>query len=457
MSRAPLEIEIVKGNTSSRVPDIGIQGSIHKKLKNALHRIRYVQHGSAKQPVNVLQTNAKNKLQLPSDLASKLGLLPGARIRMKVKPRSHTLSLGPLLGVMVSRYREKNSERPFANTTSFCKEITEAGQRAHASVFFFTPQDIQKSSTCIRGHVYHQGAWHTRTFPIPHVIYNRLTSRKYENLTHVQKFIQSVKTQYNTQVFNERYLNKSEVFRALRKEQGLHVYLPESHSFSTPVVLKNMVHKHELLFLKPITGSLGKGIIKIRKIGNQQFECQLSQKEGVRNQRYSSLHSLLKALGPKSKKQNYQLQQGLHLLTINQRPLDFRALVQRDDQGKWDITSIVARIASQQHFVSNLARGGSLSTVSAALAKSSLASKKTFIASKLRQATLAIAKGIENQIDSHFGELGIDLGVDKNGKIWLIEVNSKPSKDDDTPLQTEVKIRPSVKNVIKYMHYLARF
>jgi len=50
------------------------------------------------------------------------------------------------------------------------------------------------------------------------------------------------------------------------------------------------------------------------------------------------------------------------------------------------------------------------------------------------------------------GELGIDIGVDLDGKLWLIEVNSKPSKSFE---DGQVKIRPSAKAIIQYCTMLA--
>jgi glutathione synthase/RimK-type ligase-like ATP-grasp enzyme len=155
----------------------------------------------------------------------------------------------------------------------------------------------------------------------------------------------------------------------------------------------------------------------------------------------------------------YQAQQGLNLIEIQKRPVDFRAVVQKNATGKWTLTSVVARTASSQHFVSNLARGGTLSTVSEAVARSNIFAGKEGASKRLRTAALTIAEGIDKHIPAHFGELGIDLALDTNGRVWLLEVNSKPSKSDNTPLNQENdnKIRPSVRNVIQYSRFLSGF
>lgn len=101
--------------------------------------------------------------------------------------------------------------------------------------------------------------------------------------------------------------------------------------------------------------------------------------------------------------------------------------------------------------------GGSLSTVKEAVSRTSLSSSvKSSAYANLKQAALDIAKGIESSIPAHFGELGVDLAFDTNGRVWLLEVNSKPSKNDNTPLK-DSKIRPSVKAMLEYSTYLAGF
>ncbi|GJM79743.1 hypothetical protein D3C76_1583060 [compost metagenome] len=92
-----------------------------------------------------------------------------------------------------------------------------------------------------------------------------------------------------------------------------------------------------------------------------------------------------------------------------------------------------------------------------AIARSSLPQGvKGKVASRLKKAALDIAQSVDAQIPAHFGEFGIDLAVETSGRVWLLEVNSKPSKNDNTPMG-EGKIRPSVKQVIEYTRYLSGF
>ncbi|SDN21822.1 YheC/D like ATP-grasp [Paenibacillus sp. yr247] len=432
--------------------------SIAKKWKIPSNQTISMRFGSAKQDIKVVSAAMKNSLRVNPVLASKIGLHNGAQLNLNYRQNTRTLSIGPLIGVMISRVYAGSPDRPFGAITAFCKEMTDACELFGAIVCFFPPDEMHGNAQTLSAYSYSNGSWSKKTFPIPNVIYNRLTSRKFEKMTNVQLFMKDVKAHFATNIFNEKYLDKTEVFEALRKDSSLHGYLPESYLFKNYQMLKSMAARHSVLFLKPITGSLGKGIIRIRKEHGEAFTCHFTNLAGARKQSFASLTDVFKALSGKLKTQRYQLQQGLDLITSDGNPVDFRALVQKGAQGEWAITSIVGRIAGTQHFVSNLARGGSLTTVAQALAKTLFSSPtRVSVMARLRKASLDIAKGIETQIPNHFGELGIDLAVDKMGKVWLLEVNSKPSKDDNTPLNNERKIRPSVKKIVQYARFLAKF
>lgn len=436
--------------------DLTVSESLMKYLKIPANQHVNFRFGSHKQSLKVIPAPGTNELRMSEFLARKLGIHRGTQLRIHYKTSSQTLCIGPLIGVMVSRANPGRPDRPFGAITAFCKELTEACRSQGAFVYFFTPQEIRSTNSSMEGWNYN-GGWNKSVFPIADVIHNRLTTRKLENRPSVQYFMKEVKSKYNASVFNEQYLNKTEVFQALNNESGLRHYLPESHHFRNFENLKIMCGKYSVVFLKPVRGSLGKGIIRVSHRGGPNYICHFTGESGVRAQTFSSLAQVFSAVSGKMRKNKYQIQQGVQMIAINRRPVDFRALVQKNLHGQWGITSIVARIAGNHHFVSNLARGGSLSTVKDALIKSNLpTATRPIVQQRLRKASMEISEGIERQIDAHFGELGVDLAVDTNGRVWLLEVNSKPSKNDNTQL-SDHKIRPSVKQIIQYSKFLSGF
>lgn len=412
--------------------------------------------GSFKQEVTIISVPKFEGMRVSPILAERCGLTSRAVLKIRYFDSSQTLRIGPLISVLISRDHPDKPDRPFGSITMFCSELVRACQKRGAYVYFITPDHIDSVTGQIEGWVYDEG-WKKRVMPIADVVNNRLTSRKLENKPSVQHFVKEVKSRYGTVTYNEKFLDKNEVFEALKSESSLKRYLPESHSLKSFAVLKNMCQTYPVIFLKPVRGSLGKGIIRISRQSDGTYMTLSTKLGGVQKQAYPSLSKLFAGLSGKMKTTKYQIQQGLHLIDFGKKPVDFRALVQKNRAGKWKVTSIVARIAGGSHFVSNLARGGSLSTVREAVNKSLLpgdAKKNAYVS--LHKAALSIAEGIDATIPAHFGELGIDLAMDYSGKVWLIEVNSKPSKNDNTPLNDN-KIRPSVITMLDYSAYLAGF
>ncbi len=414
--------------------------------------------GSYRQQVKVVPVPKFEGMRISHYMAARLGMPGSMTLRLQYRPSSMTLALGPLIGVLISRDYPDAPDKPFGSITLFCKELVDACKVQGAHVYFFTPSQIGSSSCSVQGWVYGSG-WRRMTVPVADVINNRLTSRKLENNANVQRLLNEAKLRYQTQVFNEKFLDKSEVFDALRNDSALHRYLPESHLLRNYPMLKAMCQRYATVFLKPIRGSLGKGIIRVNRTENGGYQALYTTPMGTRKQHYPQLTKLFSSLSGKMKTVRYQIQQGLQLIEIQRRPVDFRALVQKNASGAWGLTSIVARIAGSQHFVSNLARGGTLSPVKEAVAKSNLsAAAKKDAAVRLQRAALEIAKGVDKYIPAHFAELGIDLALDTSGRVWLLEVNSKPSKNDNTPLNSnDQKIRPSVRLMLQYARHITGF
>lgn len=437
--------------------DILVLGdNLIKQWKIPTHLSLLLAFGSFRQRVKVIPLSRTDGVRMSQGLARKMGIQQKSPLRLTYRPHSSTIQFGPLLGVLLSQDYPGNPEKPFGQITLFCKELVNACYRQGVYVYFFTPKHIGTNSGQVSGWVYGNG-WKQTQVPAADVFYNRLTSRKLENKPSVQHFMKEVKSRYGSHFFNEKYLDKNEVFEALTRDASLLRYLPESHLFRNFAMLKTMCSKYSTVFLKPVKGSLGKGIIRISRLEGGAYQTLTAQVGGTRKQIYPSLSKLFSSLSGKMKTTRYQIQQGLHLIEVDHRPVDFRALVQKNISGKWSTTSIVGRIAGSQHFVSNLARGGSLSTVKEAIARSILpAGIKGKIGIRLKKAALEIAQGVDAQLPAHFGEFGIDLAVDVNGRVWLLEVNSKPSKNDNTPMG-EGKIRPSVKQVIEYTRFLSGF
>jgi len=396
-------------------------------------------------------TSQSSLIRIRKDFAELLSIPNGTQVNVQYEPRDRKLTLGPVFGVLITTLI-RTPEGIFGPASQFCKEIIQEAKVKGVLAYIFTLNDIDLENQTVNGWTWINGNWIQRQLPFPDIVYNRLASRKSENKADNKFKIETFKKR-GIHYFNEHFLNKWQVHEALIGNAQIANHLPSTQLYKGFNTVKEAISRYSQVYLKPANGSLGKGIFKISKNG-KNYICQYTTMSGDVSKSYSNLSNLYQSIAPRISKFPYLVQQGLRLVRVNGNPLDFRSLVQKDSTGKWVVTSIVGRIGQDRSIVSNLARGGTIMSVAEALNAAGPWNGKRPTKDQLSQTSKLLAESFESSIQGHFGELGIDLAVDTNGRVWLLEINAKPSKNDDQVLSEQNKTRPSVKKLLGYALFL---
>ncbi|TLS38031.1 YheC/YheD family protein [Pseudalkalibacillus caeni] len=353
------------------------------------------------------------------------------------------LSVGPFFCILTTRH--KDDSQPLGRLDTFCREMAEYGKRRHVACYVAFLEDWEDKKTLC-------GFWpgeqqERKKVPIPDLVYNRIHSRKKERSTEMKAF-KKYCSNHSIEIFNDHFLNKWEVHEILNNQDELAPFLPATALLDDSDTIENLLEEHQHVFLKPIHGSQGKSIIRIRS--EERYCLEYSTFSGEKRLEQKNLAVLIKAIKHRIGKIPYIVQQGIDLLLDKDRPIDFRILCMKV-RDNWEIASAVARISKKGFFVSNLAQGGELKKMDEALIffekKQAEQIKKCLL-----ELAVQIAEIIDREVDGHYAELGIDLTVDHNGHPWLIEINTKPSKTEQT--SDTSSIRPSVKALVNYSLYL---
>ncbi|MNI31694.1 Endospore coat-associated protein YheD [compost metagenome] len=149
----------------------------------------------------------------------------------------------------------------------------------------------------------------------------------------------------------------------------------------------------------------------------------------------------------------FLLQTYLNLNSTQGEPFDIRVLMQKNNKGIWEITGRAARVGQKHSLTSNLHGGGSAHKALPFLSRE-------FGGNGGKKAITVIdhlSRDIPLYLESHFGrlaELGIDFGVDRQGKVWILEVNSKPGRSSFFRIGEYTSARKSIENPIGYAQYL---
>lgn len=396
-------------------------------------------------------------LKVDQQTAQQLSLYDGQQLHLKISSRGRLL-LGPILGILVSRHYSNTPEQLFGNLTTFCHEVSTAAQARYIETIIFTPEQLLKATDHrMEAFVYRHGIWSMVHCPLPHLVYNRLSSRIYEHSEAYQQ-LKAVLKRHHIPMFNENFLDKWQIHQTFAQQTELQPHLPTTTMFQNKASLRQMLKKYAILYLKPIHGSMGRGIYRIQRLTQVKnpYLLQYMTLHGLQQRSYPTFQRLIDSLRVRMK-QPYLIQQGLLLIKQHGSTVDFRALVQKNGNESWSITSLVARFGSSNSIVSNVARGGHALNAQQALQTLHGWKGRAPTIQQLRQMALRVAEIFDQSIDGDFAELGIDLGVDIYGKIWILEVNSKPSKTDDTLLQERTITRPSVRKMLQYVLHRTQF
>lgn len=370
-------------------------------------------------------------------------------IFVNIHSNKRVWELGPFVGIVTDRIDNNH----FGTIHAFLEELQAYGYEQHILVYVFHFENLHNDN--VDGYIYSltQKNWTESKLPVPHVVHNRISSRLVERSEIAKKFFEKL-NQEKIPYFNEKFLNKWHVYEVLSNQEHLLPYLPDTKLLNGRRTFEEMVNKHNILFLKPVHGSQGKNIFKV-EVKDECFLLDYSTFSGEIEKEFPTIQLLYEAIHPRLQKQRYIIQQGISLLAYEEdRPLDFRLLCHRHSETEWGVTSTIARVSSKNEFVSNLSRGGELFKIEKALVDHF--DKKTIvqIGQLLKEIAIEAALIIDNCADGIYGEFGIDLALDKDGKPWIIEMNTKPSKNQD-PEGFTPRVRPSAKAILNYCYSLS--
>lgn len=352
-----------------------------------------------------------------------------------------------------------DEEEQFRGNRSNFIDLIRTGHEMGVSVCVITVKDLRPRSKRMIGHVYDldTNTWSQRWIAPPHVIYNRIPTRQDEALPEVQLTLQACLKNPNIRLFNPMFFNKWTLFEWLNKAKTTAKYIPITMKMTNSAELENVLKTYPIVYLKPIRGKAGKGIMKVqrsylRQLRKPEFLLSVQETKGSQVIKSSTVTQLWNKVREQIEDdEEYIIQQGIKLSRHKSRPFDLRVLVQKNAKGEWDLTGIGARLAGKLSITTHVPRGGTIDDPEKLLASSFGTDGARKILGRAKKAALAIARQIEKKSGHLLGEMSMDLGVDIAGNIWFFEANSKPMKFDEPPIR-----KKSLERIIHYSIHLLR-
>ncbi|MFS1511802.1 YheC/YheD family protein [Chengkuizengella sp. SCS-71B] len=353
------------------------------------------------------------------------------------------------LGIMVSDLNTALS----IDGQNFFKRLCVFGLKLKMTVFIFALNQIQWEKNQLTGVIYKNKTWITETFPIPALIYDRCFIKSREQYLLYRKQLSMLKNITEVQLLGNRLKDKWSVYHLLKLDPFIKNVLPKTELYNIGTLNLWLNHQNELI-LKPISGSHGKGILHIKKNDHNHYIIQGRDKKNIPiDVTYEQYSSLVNNIQQFIQNRKYVIQQYLQLKTKSNTSFDIRALVQKNGSGYWQFTGMAVRCGQPGSLTSNLHGGGLVKEVRPFLINEYGEAKTLEIMNSIRE----IVEQLPTVLETHFGrlsELGIDLGVDSLGKVWLLEANSKPGRSIFNHLKDENLKNTSIQLPIYYANYL---
>ncbi|WP_219834642.1 YheC/YheD family protein [Paenibacillus sp. R14(2021)] len=207
-------------------------------------------------------------------------------------------------------------------------------------------------------------------------------------------------------------------YRLLRNTSSLARRLPETQLLKKDALPK-MLLLYRSVVLKPRDGSYGRDIVFIKQNGANAYRIQ-NEKNAVN---IGDTDKLLRWLRKTHRGRGYIVQRRLQLAQIQHKPLDIRIMAQRKKgfSSTWNVTGTYAKVAAQGYLVTNVT--SRTIPVLEALKLARIGDRSLLV--KAEKIALLAAKRLGERYPM-LKQVGFDIGIDRNRRIWIIEGNYKP-------------------------------
>jgi glutathione synthase/RimK-type ligase-like ATP-grasp enzyme len=333
--------------------------------------------------------------------------------------------------------------------------ITE-GKKIGLDIFVFTPMDVNKKRIMAMEYDSVNKKWTRRLRDFPDMIYDRCRIQKGYRFEQLLAF----RKKYGHHLFLNRPLrNKWTIHEVLSKKENFRSHLPDTKLVTKLSDVQSMLKNKSIIYLKPINGTGGRGILRIEQLKNtsQQYYIQgrnLNRKIITPQKIHAArLGAILKAWNINNR---YIVQEGIPVSLPNGRVHDYRMLVQKNREGHWGLTGIVGRVGAVRSVTSNLHGGGKAISMDTLLPQW-ITNKETqeMVKKKSEELGLETAAYLE-QTYGDLCELALDLAINKKGEIFLLEVNPKPAREVFARSGQKNVYRQSIVNPLEYALWVYR-
>ncbi|MBO2533699.1 MAG: hypothetical protein CW342_12640 [Thermoactinomycetaceae bacterium] len=329
------------------------------------------------------------------------------------------------LGIIVCTVRRSP---PFLEA-GFFKRLALEGRRLGIGLLIFSPKQVDWNRRRVKGWTYspEENRWVAGEHPLPSLVYDRCFYTHSSQYREYKPFVMRLDQDPHVQLLGRGLVGKWDTHKILSRNASLRPHLPDTQRWEGPEKALSFLRHHRNIVIKPNGGSHGRGVAAIKQTESGYLVHGRTRENRCFHLSFSDEAALKRWLIRFVGTTRYVMQPYLRLNTPDGRPYDLRMLIQKNERGEWVTTGMAIRTGKPHTLTSNLHGGGRAERAVPFLLRHFRRDQVEGILKKIRW----LAAVVPPHIERHHGrllELGLDVGIDTDGRVWLLEVNSKPGR-----------------------------
>lgn len=231
--------------------------------------------------------------------------------------------------------------------------------------------------------------------------------------------------------------------KVLLRSREISPLIPETQKFSK-TTLRSMLDKYKMVYVKPINGTYGNGVMRVELHRNSDGTAYQYQ-SGTKIRTFKGFEPFYVSLKKATGKRGYLIQRGIELLQHKGLRFDLRVMVQLSPKGKWETTGLIGRVAQKGKIVTNYHSGGKPTAIEPLLAPHASSAQQAEVIRKLKELGQSTGRFYHKKYPG-FRQIGVDVGLDRHLTPWIIEVNTNP----DPYIFNQLKDKSMYRKVMAY-------
>lgn len=354
---------------------------------------------------------------------------------LSVLVHGDTWILGPCLALYASQY--DNPIRMFGEQTRLFEDLTQMSENVGVDVVVLTPSSYQGGQAW--RYVVKEARWVSTVMEEPDLVIRRSGTFPNAVARQVTMDMRRFQKKNVLHTLPRECSNKWRLYETLRRDSALKHYLPHTVLAETGRQVYNQILERKDVYVKPIGGAQGVSVFRLKAASGAVLASWEKRNLSRATERLNAIfepdttlcaesfssYLQFEQFWKKTRLKRCIVQDTIRLPRIQDNcPFDFRWLIQSSDAPQ--VIARVARIGQPNAVTTNLHTGGRAMSAETLLDQAKYIQSEQLL-QQMDHVALLVTRRLAISY-GHFAELGIDLALTPDRKIFVFEVNPTPGR-----------------------------